>query len=340
MADFSHVSPGSSRADSPAVSAGWLNAVSDAANYYHSQVAGGDSRTPQRSLPVSGTIVKIKNSTGVDLLRGHVVQLGDYELTDFDFRKLWFDADLVADPLDLRIGLVRQAIKSGDYGPCQMLGVSTALVDVDQTSHTHAKAEDGEKVLASSTSGPLTILSPITTTGEQEVAVLLGGGGARAELVGALAIIKGTVPASSAIDTSSPTSGTGAARVGASVVTEGRLTKSATDTAFTSGALLVNLDGTAIVEDDPTFTGSGTPDKVLAVRDVLNPGYTSFIGEGPGIFIAGALAIQDDDEAFVLPTFELRSQPGFVLGSDTEDDAQALYHEGGDRDQKVGRDEC
>lgn len=174
MADFSHVSPGDK---SPAKSVAWLNAVSDAAAHFHNQVAGGVSKNAKQERGINPTTVKVQNTTGTDLLRGHVVQLGDFELDALDPRKIWFEGGLPADPVTRWLAIVRYAVKTGKRCDAQMLGVSTAIVNVSDVDHEYATAEAGSHILISATSGPVEILSPITNTGEQEVAVLLGGGG-------------------------------------------------------------------------------------------------------------------------------------------------------------------
>ena len=63
---------------SPAFKADWANAVTDAAAYYHGQIAGGQASGNRESLISSSGIISIKNLTGSDLVRGNVVQVGDY----------------------------------------------------------------------------------------------------------------------------------------------------------------------------------------------------------------------------------------------------------------------
>lgn len=174
MADFSHVSAGD--ASKPFMSAGWLNAVSDAAAYHQTQVAGGNATGVNQALPSTGSMVKIKNVSGGDFSRGHCIQLGSYQLSTLKHRSLWFEADAPTAPLTSKIAIVRVAIPDGKRGEAQMHGITTALVNVSDTGHTHADPVSGSLVMASGASGIAEILTPLSSTGEQEVAVRLGGG--------------------------------------------------------------------------------------------------------------------------------------------------------------------
>ncbi len=61
MAKFKHTSSGTPSGKSPANSASWLNAVSDATAYYQSQVAGGSASGEKPGLKREVSIVKVKN---------------------------------------------------------------------------------------------------------------------------------------------------------------------------------------------------------------------------------------------------------------------------------------
>lgn len=184
MPDFGKVGPGTPIGKSPILSAGWVNSVSDATARFVREQASSEATGEKPNLNTKFAIVRVKNMAGEALLRGHCVQLGDYRFDDIKPHALWFEADLPAAPLSRKIAILRSAVKSGYAGQvdAQMLGVCTAWVDVTSTSHTHANPEDGEKVLKSGGGGFAQILSPLTTTGEQEVAVLIGGGGSTFQL--------------------------------------------------------------------------------------------------------------------------------------------------------------
>lgn len=202
-----------------------------------------------------------------------------------------------------------------------------------------------------------------------------GSKNAKAQVAGALAIIKGTVPASSDIDVSGNLVISCDPPTGKKVVDSGILTADFTDTTFTAGALMVNPDGTAVVlgggesaiggglgdhepggglgEQGAPLSAEGDPpppECKIVVADVLNPAYTDYIGEGLGVFVSGALVVERVDGAtagetiekvtFILPWDDERAGPGYAVGSDPILDAQAKFHEGGARDFKLSRNDC
>ena len=130
---------------------------------------------------------------------------------------------------------------------------------------------------------------------------------------GAFAIVVGTVPAASGIASF--------VNLETAMITPGLLTATSSD-----GAWLLN-------------PADGKPMREAPVN-VINGGLTQFIGENDGAAVSGSLMSVDGEDYFILPRYELRTEPGFVLGTDPEDDAQGLYHEGNARDQKLGREDC
>jgi len=169
-----------------------------------------------------------------------------------------------------------------------------AQVNVTDEDHEQAALADGETLLQSAESGRVPIVWKPTGTGTKWCVVALSPGGGTSGVQGALAIIKGTVPASSAISV------TGTLTDASDVVTPGTLAASATADTFTAGALLVNSAG------NPIFV-----DGELRAVDVLNPSISSFIGEGNGVFVAGSLITEGENEYFLLPTSETRTRTGY-----------------------------
>lgn len=166
------VQPGVSRWKSPAFNSAWCNAVSESAQHYHENVKLGGKSKPQ---PHSPKPIKIQNKTGADLDRGSVVELGDELLTTIDPRNLWFEGNAYADG---QAAIVQAAVLDEEIVAVKVSGETTALVNVTSTSHGYAQATAGETVLASTSEATsIRILSPLSTTGEQEVAVLMGSGG-------------------------------------------------------------------------------------------------------------------------------------------------------------------
>jgi len=175
MPDFSPVTAGAKR--NPARSASWLNAVSAAAAHFHGQVAGGAGHGQYVDVKRDATIVKVKNLTASDLLRGHYVQIGALLLDEVAHDHIWLEGNLYASAESERIAILLKAAKEDDIVKARMIGICTARVDVTDTAHRFAAPADGEFLLVSADSGPAEIISDVDATGEQEVAVLLGGSG-------------------------------------------------------------------------------------------------------------------------------------------------------------------
>lgn len=131
--------------------------------------------------------VKVKNSTGGDLPPGSVLQLGDYLLgTDYRFqdRYIWLDGDVPTDPgASERYCILKRSLPSGDIGDAFVSGCCVARIEVGDTAHKFATPVDGETDLASSTSGPIEILSELAGTGSQHAYVRLGPSTSPNELV-------------------------------------------------------------------------------------------------------------------------------------------------------------
>jgi len=174
MSNFKRVKSGTSRLSAPTNSAGWINAVSAAAEYYQGQVAAGKTSGVNQLKNVHPATVLIENKTTLKLERGHVVQLGDDVLDNVDHRNLWYEGNKPSDDLNLEIAVMRTHLAVDQIGEAQLIGVATAIVDVTNTAHTHAKPADDAIVATSANGGPMQILTELTATGEQEVAVLIG----------------------------------------------------------------------------------------------------------------------------------------------------------------------
>jgi hypothetical protein len=105
------------------------------------------------------------------------VQLGGFLLnSDHRFQNdtCWLEGNTPADPAAARYALLKYPLPAGDIGEAFAAGVCVALVNVGDTSHTHATPAASATVLDSAASGPIEILSPLTDTGEQQVWVRLG----------------------------------------------------------------------------------------------------------------------------------------------------------------------
>lgn len=186
MPNTSKVSAGEPSRSAPVNSAGWINGVSEMLDWFNRTVKTGGGAGVGPALESTSGMVKVKNLTAADLVRGHYVQLGDYLLTDVSHRHQWYEGNLYDAAVDGRIAIVAAAIKTADTGfhDARCLGKCTARVNITDTGHRFAVPSDGLKVLQSAASGQVEILSTnkISGTGEQELAVLLGGGGSTTNL--------------------------------------------------------------------------------------------------------------------------------------------------------------
>lgn len=157
-------------------------------------------------------------------------------------------------------------------------------------------------------------------TGKKWGIVRLGGSAAKAELIGAFAIIKGTAKGTTGIDTSGDLTAGG----GKQVATIQPLTAVATSTQFLQGALLVNPSGKAVVVD-----GS------IVVVDAINPSETDFAAGGDGIMMPGVLTDENGVRSFVISWPDFKGGPGH-----NRLEAQAWYHGIGKDTYELGHGEC
>lgn len=192
MPDFSAKKPGD---PSPAKSADWITAVSAATSAYLSRGELGSSKGAKPAGQVDRAAVKVKNLTGSDLVRGNYVQLGDFELDARDPRKMWFEGNLYDEAVSNRIAIVTNAVKSTARVDAVLIGVAVAVVDVTDTDHRFAVPVDDDYTLTSTATGAIEILDTVTSTGEQECAVLLGAGSAGTANIGMALLTSDVAPA-------------------------------------------------------------------------------------------------------------------------------------------------
>lgn len=143
-----------------------------------------------------------------------------------------------------------------------------------------------------------------------------------------LAIIKGTVPASSGINTSGSLSGSSAL-----VAVVGTLAAVYDADEFTTGALIVTLDDGDIV---PVIEGAS-----IRVLPVLNPSLSIFIGEGQGVLVQGHVV----GGHFVPSTSEIRTRYGYdpdlgnlVMVQPDADGEETVVSGWSDNDKSLGSD--
>lgn len=143
---------------------------------------GGPTAPPHGTL--QHTIVMVGNDTATALERGHVLEL-DETLTGSDYWAYTWPSRLkgvkpTGSDVNVCVLLEPCPAKSGTtiaMANGQVSGVCMAKVDVAAITDTRAHPVADSHVLASGTSGVFTILSQLTTTGEQLVLVSFGSTG-------------------------------------------------------------------------------------------------------------------------------------------------------------------
>lgn len=172
MSKFNKVAPGTQIDGSIVENAAWVNAVSAAAEYHQRQLGGGGVDSNRHSLV---NPIKVRNLTGANRVRGDVVQVGDALLSPFDPRNPWFQGNVydAAEPRPIAI-LVKAAVED-EIVEAAITGLCVARVDVQATTDRYAVPDDGQVTLKSTASpGAIEIISPLSTTGVQEVFVVIG----------------------------------------------------------------------------------------------------------------------------------------------------------------------
>lgn len=159
------VSAGQKVKDSPLRDSWTVNLMLRAAHAYRDTELGSPQPTAEPSE--NGNFIKLKNSSGGDLLRGNVLAIGDELLTEKSLQYKWFDGDAIADTTDA-IAIYRAPCPSTDNAEAYIAGCCIALISVTDTSHKWADVTVGETVLTSGEEGRVEILSTPTETGEQE----------------------------------------------------------------------------------------------------------------------------------------------------------------------------
>jgi hypothetical protein len=163
------VSTGQKLQASPLRKANVINDVLDAKDDYKRRQRG-EAREPIRGVTPTD-LVKVRNDSGSDLLIGNVLQLGGYLLDSINKRHLWFQGDTPDGPE--RFAIIGEPVAYGKLGTAHVSGACVARVDVTNVAHKRAKVEASSNVLISDDNGPVLFLSSISTTGEQEVIVLI-----------------------------------------------------------------------------------------------------------------------------------------------------------------------
>ena len=168
-----------------------MNDLVDMRNWWKRTHAFGGPTAPTHGT-LQHTIIMVGNDTSTALERGHVLEL-DATLTGSDYWAYTWPSRLkgvkpTGSDVNVCVLLEPCPAKSGTtiaMANGQVSGVCMAQVDVAAITDTRAHPVADSHVLASGTSGVFTILSQLTTTGEQLVLVSFGstGGGGGAEII-------------------------------------------------------------------------------------------------------------------------------------------------------------
>lgn len=112
----------------PALSAQFNNDCIDVIQAYKaSELGGGIGNTS--GLAGDAGIVQVRNLTGANRLRGHVVRIGDYLLNEDEPTKKWFEGNAVTTTFSPVFGLLTKPLVEDDIGPAQVAGVAVAVCD-------------------------------------------------------------------------------------------------------------------------------------------------------------------------------------------------------------------
>ncbi|MCC9655278.1 hypothetical protein [Rhodopirellula halodulae] len=134
------------------------------------------------ALPLDSrcSVLNIKNSSGVNLLRGQILSWSSvvynhsYDSTEY-WRRPTLQGKLPAFPQDAeKIAVLQEPIKNGEIGLAAVGGITPAVVDIKKVGDAYAYLGDSANNLISSTSGDAKILQAEGGLGPQFCLVSLG----------------------------------------------------------------------------------------------------------------------------------------------------------------------
>lgn len=173
MFPYHRVTPGQPLRESGYPSPEFYN---DLVGVLRAQKTGEFSPRPNQPPPpqIEPDILKIRNDSGSDLDRGHVVEIGEYLLDEKDFRNLWFEGLAPTATIGARYAILLDACPQDEIMRAVVSGACLAFVNVSDESHTHAIISEGSHVLESADSGPIALLdTPTELEGEDPEEQLL-----------------------------------------------------------------------------------------------------------------------------------------------------------------------
>lgn len=153
--------------------------------------------------PRSTDMIKCRNSSGVDLVSGNVLEIDDHEPTEDLTRRTMYFTGITPTGPSVPFGVLLRAIPNTDIGDLQCSGVCVALVNVTDATHRFGQT-NASAVLQSAAIGPVELLWKPAGTGQAACLVRFGGEGAEAgrkfidfeldaELTTAMASVAGTI---------------------------------------------------------------------------------------------------------------------------------------------------
>ena len=179
----------------------WNNMIGAANEFAARQLGQAGAGLPATPPPTD--TVKIKNSSGVQVRLGEVLEIRGFLLSSVTRGFLWFDADtpdttdellteedtdeteiiLTEEDEDIEgedrsrpFVITQQDIPAGSIDRAQLSGACVALVNVTDAGHNFAAPASGQRVLQSAGGGPVRLLYKPAGTGEKLCAVLLPSG--------------------------------------------------------------------------------------------------------------------------------------------------------------------
>lgn len=149
------------------------NAIIEATEYYQQQIRLGQGGGGVPDIFPSD-LIRLKNSSGGDIVAGRVLEVGASLLTTLDRHHLWLDGVTpTPDGLD-SIAIALRPMPSTAIDWCQTSGNCLARVNVNHVQHKYADVDASSTLLQSKWHGRCEILKPPGSTGEQDLVVRIG----------------------------------------------------------------------------------------------------------------------------------------------------------------------
>jgi hypothetical protein len=156
------------------VSATDYNRCLDASDIIFRNSETGQRRGASSSRNWDTNIVKVKNSSGTDLVAGQILEFNNLLFTDLagDIPLLWYNG---IEPVgNSGCGVLMQPIPNGEMGEAIIAGAWGARVNVTNTNHRWARVQAGEHDLQSAFSGPIFIDFKPSGTGLKLCGIRIG----------------------------------------------------------------------------------------------------------------------------------------------------------------------